>query len=323
MSPTWFALPLLAILAAAIPLQVSAQGVVGWDRAAYPPNSYGILQISDRDMSMNPMTISTFQTSVWSSSDLGGIRLEMVETSPGSGVFTGHVYFSTNYPSSANRLHVTAGDTVTAQYVDRTLPPPYLESQEIIIRATALISSNSTSQSASPPSACGYSLDGRLLYGPNSCPPEGTPTIISQAVQIPPDVADYLMHTDEQYYMLMLSGFKCTGCQEHPTMSCVYGPNGTVAPTFTGAQMRVLLDLHANYSFPICPFYKNHAEPPHPSVPPRYESPRMQAMSGVPPDKVQCVKGLELVIRAEDGSPACVTPSTAARLLSQGWARIP
>ncbi|MGB6462711.1 MAG: hypothetical protein WA799_05090 [Nitrosotalea sp.] len=54
-------------------------------------------------------------------------------------MFVGNVYFSTNYPSSGNRLHVSVGDMVTAEYIDRTLPPPYLSTQQLIFTATALI----------------------------------------------------------------------------------------------------------------------------------------------------------------------------------------
>lgn len=118
----------------------SAQNpIVNWQQATYPPNSTGVVEIVDKDMSLNPMTISTFETNVWSDSDKSGIMLQMVETAPNSGVFVGNVYFSTNYPSSGNRLHVSVGDTVTAEYIDRTLPPPYLSTQQLIFTAKALI----------------------------------------------------------------------------------------------------------------------------------------------------------------------------------------
>jgi hypothetical protein len=113
--------------------------IINWQQTTYPPNSTGTVEIVDKDLSINPMTISTFETSVWSDSDQSGIRLQMVETAPSSGVFIGNVYFSTNYPSSGNRLHVSVGDTVTAEYIDRTLPPPYLSTQQLIFTAKALI----------------------------------------------------------------------------------------------------------------------------------------------------------------------------------------
>jgi hypothetical protein len=113
--------------------------IINWQQPTYPPNSTGTVEIVDKDMSINPLTISTFETSVWSDSDQSGIRLQMIETAPGSGVFIGTVYFSTNYPSSGNRLHVSVGDVVTAEYIDRTPPPPYLSTQQLIFTAKALI----------------------------------------------------------------------------------------------------------------------------------------------------------------------------------------
>ena len=133
-------LGLLFLILIPTDLTASAQSsILNWQQATYPPNSTGVVEIVDKDMSLNPMTISTFETNVWSDSDKSGIMLQMVETAPNSGVFVGNVYFSTNYPSSGNRLHVSVGDTVTAEYIDRTLPPPYLSTQQLIFTAKALI----------------------------------------------------------------------------------------------------------------------------------------------------------------------------------------
>jgi hypothetical protein len=234
----------------------NAQNETSWDRTTYPPNSSGTVEIIDKDLSLNPMTITTFQTSVWSDSDLSGIKLQMVETAPNSGIFLGNVYFSTSSPSSGNRLHVSEGDTVTAEYIDRTLPPPYLATQQLIFRATALIASSSSGYlSANNLSAiCGYSLNGHLLYGSNSCPLLGDPTILSQAKQLAPDVIKYLLDTDEEYYSLMLNHYKCTSCSLDVSKLCQYDQNGNLIPSFTVGQEKVLLDLQANFSFNICPF---------------------------------------------------------------------
>ncbi|WKT57842.1 hypothetical protein QVH35_11185 [Candidatus Nitrosotenuis chungbukensis] len=49
-------------------------------------------------------------------------------------------------------------------------------------------------------------------------------------------------------------------------------------------------------------------------------SPLQQFKSGVSIDKIQCKESLQLVIRASDDSPACVTPATKAKLIERGWA---
>ncbi|MGI0072794.1 MAG: hypothetical protein ACREA3_03155 [Nitrosotalea sp.] len=317
----------IVISASLLPL-ANAQNETSWDRTTYSPNSSGTVEITDKDLSLNPMTITTFQTSVWSDSDLSGIRLEMVETAPNSGIFLGNVYFSTNFPSSGNRLHVSEGDTVTAEYIDRTLPPPYLDTQQLIFRATALITSNSSSYASADnlPAICGYSLNGHLLYGSNSCSLVGAPTILSQANQLSSDVSEYLLHTDEEYYSLMLTHFQCPECNVDVSKLCKYDANGNLITSFSDDQKKVLLDLQANYSFVICPFTeKSFANQSQSStvgtIGTIYQDPLKQFKSGIPAKDLKCQQGLELVIKAEDGTPACVKPATATKLLERGWAK--
>lgn len=49
-------------------------------------------------------------------------------------------------------------------------------------------------------------------------------------------------------------------------------------------------------------------------------SPRKQMDSGVNAEDVVCKEGLELIIKASNGSAACVKPSTALVLIQRGWA---
>ena len=48
-------------------------------------------------------------------------------------------------------------------------------------------------------------------------------------------------------------------------------------------------------------------------------SPLKQLKSGIAPNEISCKTGFVLVIKSEDSSPACVMPSSSARLLAQGW----
>lgn len=48
-------------------------------------------------------------------------------------------------------------------------------------------------------------------------------------------------------------------------------------------------------------------------------SPLQQVKSGVAPKDVQCKQGFTLIIKAEDGSPACVDPTVSQILLQRGW----
>ncbi len=50
-------------------------------------------------------------------------------------------------------------------------------------------------------------------------------------------------------------------------------------------------------------------------------SPLKQFKSGIPATKVTCNQGLQLILKAEDGSPACVKSDTAQKLIKRGWAK--
>ena len=52
------------------------------------------------------------------------------------------------------------------------------------------------------------------------------------------------------------------------------------------------------------------------------DSPRKQMMQGVLAENVKCKPGFELILKAEDGSAACVKPTTSTRLIDIGWGKI-
>ena len=49
-------------------------------------------------------------------------------------------------------------------------------------------------------------------------------------------------------------------------------------------------------------------------------SPKMQIFCGTLLENVKCNDGLELIFKSTDGSPACVKPKTAEKLIERGWA---
>ena len=52
-------------------------------------------------------------------------------------------------------------------------------------------------------------------------------------------------------------------------------------------------------------------------------SPLQQFKSGTPAKTVQCDHGFSLVIKTEDGSPACVSSPIAQALIARGWGTTP
>lgn len=113
-------------------------GDIQWLQPSYPVNSQATLQITDPDMNLNPDAVDKFDTNVWSDSDSGGIKISMTETDPSTGIFQGTIYLTTDWSSSGSRLHVSSGDTITAEYTDTTLPLPHSPSDQMRITATTI-----------------------------------------------------------------------------------------------------------------------------------------------------------------------------------------
>lgn len=51
-------------------------------------------------------------------------------------------------------------------------------------------------------------------------------------------------------------------------------------------------------------------------------SPLAQFKSGIAANDVKCQQGLHLVLKTEDGTPACVKPDTITKLVERGWTKI-
>jgi hypothetical protein len=73
----------------------------------------------------------------------------------------------------------------------------------------------------------------------------------------------------------------------------------------------------------------NHTSPipkctlPYKTTKSNIETPLKQFKSGTDPKDVKCSNNLTLVIKSEDGYPACVKGDTASILIERGWAKAP
>ena len=56
---------------------------------------------------------------------------------------------------------------------------------------------------------------------------------------------------------------------------------------------------------------------------PKILSPLEQFKSGTPAKNVQCKEGFTLVIKIDDGSPACVSSKDSQTLIARGWGTTP
>lgn len=112
-------------------------GEIQWTEPSYSTESVGCVRIIDPDMNMNPNKIDEFKIRVWSDSDVRGLWITVRETHNTTGIFEGRVRFSTKKRDDC--LLVQDGDTITAEYKDKTLPSPYTLKDELTINATSII----------------------------------------------------------------------------------------------------------------------------------------------------------------------------------------
>ena len=111
----------------------------GFDTSSASAGGSALLTVTDADENTNSAIIDTFTASVFSDSDNGGFTLTMNETDEDTGVFEGTVFFTATDATSGSSLRVSEGDTVTAEYSDKTLPEPYTDSDDLTIASTLTI----------------------------------------------------------------------------------------------------------------------------------------------------------------------------------------
>ena len=97
-------------------------GEVQWHQSSYSESDTGRLRVIDPDMNLNPESVDSFKVDVWSDTDAAGINVILTETSEASGIFESAVFFTATGGSFENRLRVSDGDTITAEYEDHTSP---------------------------------------------------------------------------------------------------------------------------------------------------------------------------------------------------------
>ncbi len=113
-------------------------GEVQWLERSYSIIEKATVRVVDPDMNLNPESVDNFDVDVWSDSDAEGIVLTVTETNESTGIFVGTISFTTK-DSFDDRLHVTEGDTITAEYEDHTLPSPNTTADELDITDTARV----------------------------------------------------------------------------------------------------------------------------------------------------------------------------------------
>ena len=113
-------------------------GEIQWVDATYSTKGRGRIRVIDPDMNLNPNEIDKVEVKVWSDSDTIKKSLILFETNTNTGIFEGEINFDPKI-SNESTLQVSEGDTITAEYVDYTLPDPYTTADELDIVGTSII----------------------------------------------------------------------------------------------------------------------------------------------------------------------------------------
>lgn len=119
-------------------------GEISWEHASYPlrNNTAATIQVIDPDMNKISSYNDTLKVFAYSDSYPEGITLTLYETDKNSGIFE-RTFVLSELRSAPNILYTREGDTLTAIYIDTTLPPPYLPSEELELRSTTIIRTGS------------------------------------------------------------------------------------------------------------------------------------------------------------------------------------
>ena len=93
-------------------------------------------------MNLNPEALDQIQIDIFSDSDVGGIKVNAIESSESSGSFSVNLSLSQTSSSSGNRLYALPGDKIFAKYDDYTLPKPNSISDNFKVETFALVDSS-------------------------------------------------------------------------------------------------------------------------------------------------------------------------------------
>ena len=156
-------------------------GEASFDSSVASAGGSAVMSVVDPDENISSTIIDSFTVDVFSDSDSGGFKLTMNETDEDTGLFEGTVYFTSDAATSGTNLRVAEGDTVTAEYVDETLPEPYTTTDDLTIAATLTIGT------AFPPLERAPAANARVVDAFGSSVAEVT---VGQQVQIAADVSN-------------------------------------------------------------------------------------------------------------------------------------
>ncbi len=112
-------------------------GEIQWDKPEYKIADTGTIVVVDPDVNLDPDLIDLLPIRIWSDSDPIGMILTAVETGVATGIFYADIQFGDKTSNSS--LKVQKSDSVTAEYIDKTLPDPYAVGHSLKINSISKI----------------------------------------------------------------------------------------------------------------------------------------------------------------------------------------
>ena len=117
-------------------------GTIKFPKEVFLSDDSVIVNVIDLDMNLNPEALDQIQIDIFSDSDVGGIKVNAIESSESSGSFSVNLSLSQTSSSSGNRLYALPGDKIFAKYDDYTLPKPNSISDNFKVETFALVDSS-------------------------------------------------------------------------------------------------------------------------------------------------------------------------------------
>lgn len=114
-------------------------GELSFDAEKYGVDSQPYLTLIDPDRNLNPDALDTVLVRVFSDTDAVGSEVRLIEENEATGKFSQSITLTTSGTSNGKRLRVSPGDTITVQYVDKTLPLPYKVDDQLKVTTTTSV----------------------------------------------------------------------------------------------------------------------------------------------------------------------------------------
>lgn len=212
-----------------------ARASVWFDAEAYPADGATPADVlaAEPDMNLNPEAVDRLVVRVASDSDAAGTLLDLIETGEDTGMFGGSLLVSSGAASGGSGLlRAAPGDTLTATYTDRTLPPPASSSDSEDVVATAVAGPAASPLRRAALSGLSVSGDGIEMLGGSGPPAAAAASAAAPAgggAAITARVASLVPHSQDFVVVFQVEELGAGGGQGGRTVALSW-VRGSLAP---------------------------------------------------------------------------------------------